>query len=83
MSPGEPTPRSVAEHWSRGARALHKNDREYALMLVDCLVSLSPPTMSPLPADPLEEALILLCSRVLKESDENNRGVARNENPEM
>jgi hypothetical protein len=83
MQPGEPTPRSVAGRWARGARALHKNDREYALLLTEYLASRSPPAMSPLPADPLEEALILLFSGVLKELIENDLQVAGKENPEM
>jgi hypothetical protein len=67
MSPGEPTPRSVAERWSRGARALHKNDREYALMLVRVFEAGSQKAESPLPGDPLEEALLMLFSGVAKE----------------
>lgn len=83
MPPGEQTPRSVAERWARGARALHKNDREYALLLTEYMASRSHSTPSPLPADPLEEALILLFSGVLKELSENSTGFARKENPEM
>jgi hypothetical protein len=65
---GEPTPRSVAERWARGARALHKADREYALQLTDCLIH-SSQAVSPLPEDPLEKALILLFSSVMKGYD--------------
>ena len=83
MPPGEPTPRSVAGRWARGARALHKTDRDYALLLTGYLASRSPPAMSPRCADPLEEALILLFSGVLKELSENNQGVACKKTPEM
>jgi len=70
MSPGEPAPRSVAARWARGVRALHKNDRDYAILLTECLASRPVPNMSPLPADPLEEALILLFSGVLKKVEQ-------------
>jgi len=39
--------------------------------------------MSPLPADPLEEALILLFSGVLKELSGNNPEVEEEETPEI
>ena len=66
MTPGMPHPRSVAERWARGARALHNTDRSYALILT-AILARSPVTPPLLPADPLEEALIFLFSGVAKE----------------
>ncbi|MBP1928499.1 hypothetical protein J2741_001046 [Methanolinea mesophila] len=65
MTPGEPAPRSVAERWAHGARALHNADRSYANLLAGILTRSGKPA-SPLPEDPLEEALLLLFSEVAK-----------------
>ena len=67
MTPGEATPRGVAERWARGARALHKADREYALHLVRVLEAESQKDESPLPGDPLEEAMLVLFLEVASE----------------
>ena len=64
MTPGGATPRSVAERWARGARALHKADRECARRLVGVLEAKSQKDESPLPGDPLEEAMLVLFSEV-------------------
>jgi hypothetical protein len=67
MTPGEATPRGVAERWARGARALHKADKAYARQVIGFLGNGPAKDESSLPADPLEEALIRLFSGVMKE----------------
>jgi hypothetical protein len=73
MITGEATPRSVAERWTRGARALHKADRVYARQLVRVLEAGSQKDESPLPGDPLEEAMLVLFSEVAKRIMENRK----------